>query len=123
MTSENIDNSPRESVVRWGTTKFGDGHTTYDEIEKDPYLRERIEPKDGFKKDIDGYKYTVKFYDAGKISVFKKKNQVGYNFDTETQIRAKDKVTEIDEMIAQILKTVKNIEQKLGSNECSFSGS
>lgn len=90
MVAVNNEASP-SSIIQWKTTTFGDGHTTYNEIEKDPYLRERIEPSNGFKTTIDGYKYTVKIYDSGNVSVFRKKIQEGYRPNTEAHTLSNNK--------------------------------
>ncbi|HET6589199.1 MAG TPA: hypothetical protein VFG45_03435 [Candidatus Nitrosocosmicus sp.] len=86
-----VDNEvSSSSIIQWKTTKYGDDHTTYNEIEKDPYLREHIEPTNGFEITIDGYKYTVKIYDNGNVSVFRKKKQGGYQFNTEAHTRSEN---------------------------------
>lgn len=79
------------SIVQWKTTKYGDDHTTYNEIEKDPYLREQIEPTNGFETTIDGYKYTVRIYDNGNVSVFRKRKQEGYQSNSEAHTRSGNK--------------------------------
>lgn len=73
MSQDQGNSNNQPSVIQWRTTTFGDDCTTYNEIEKDPYLRERIEPRNDFKTTIDGYKFTVKIYDGGKVYVFRKK--------------------------------------------------
>lgn len=87
--------SPQSSSVQWKTTSIGDEHAPYRYVEQDPYLHEKIPRVDGFSRTLDGYKYTVKVYENGNVSVFRKRIQEGYRADTDTYIGTEDKLHEI----------------------------
>jgi hypothetical protein len=87
--------SPQSSSAQWKTTSIGDEHASYRFIEQDPYLHDKITPVDGYSRTLDGYKYTVKIYKNGNISVFRKRVQEEYRADTDTYIRTEDKANKI----------------------------
>jgi hypothetical protein len=79
--------SHQSSSVQWKATSIGDEHASYRYIQQDPYLHDKITPVDGYSRTLDGYKYTVKIYDNGNVSVFRKKIHKGYQSNTDTHIR------------------------------------
>ena len=73
-TSPSTSSSSQPSYIEWKTTSIGEEHVKYRDIEKDSYLKERIEPVNGFETTFGGYRYRVKGYQNGDVSVFRKKS-------------------------------------------------
>jgi hypothetical protein len=128
MTADPGIPKTQTSSIQWRTTTFGDDRTTYNEIEKDPYLRERIETRNGFKTSIEGYKCTVEIYDNGGVFVFRKKVQEGYPPNTEIHNRTDStegeitrnfqghkvrNLTELDQRKIMIIENMRILEFKM----------
>ncbi|KAA2279064.1 hypothetical protein [Candidatus Nitrosocosmicus sp. SS] len=126
-----VDNKSKDSHIIWKSTRNGGEYVWYEEIEKDAYLRERLQKKDGFKVIIDGYSYTVKLNQDDSAVVFRNKvKRITDNLESQNKTPLssdnKPQVTHIDThdvMTAEILKIVNAIYAAIKNGPPIHSGS
>jgi hypothetical protein len=58
----------------WRIAPYGEKAPYDDIVRQDPDLADKLERKHDYKVEFEGYKYYVKFYDGGRVIVFRQKS-------------------------------------------------